>query len=64
MDEIEAAIGEIRALNEQETLIDQIVVVAANSRDDLAVAYPDVEVYVRDELMPGYGPVASKGDAM
>ena len=56
--------NEIRALNEQAPLIDQIAVIAASCSHNIDAACPGVEVYGGDELMPEYSPVIGKGDAM
>jgi glucosyl-3-phosphoglycerate synthase len=48
-------------------LIDQVVVVDADSADgtaDIARYHEDVEVYSENALMPEYGPAHGKGDAM
>ena len=48
-------------------LIDQVVVVDADSADgtaDIARCHTDVEVYSENELMPEYGRTHGKGDAM
>ena len=57
-------INEIQALNERVPLVDQIAVIAASSSHGMDTAYPGVEVYSGNELMPEYGPVIGKGDAM
>ena len=52
-------------LNERSGLIDQVLVVDADSSDgtaDIARA-PGAEVYSENELMPEYGPAQGKGDA-
>jgi glucosyl-3-phosphoglycerate synthase len=61
---VETLINEIHALNERAPLLDQIAVIAASSSNGMDTAYPGVEVYSGDELMPEYGPVIGKGDAM
>lgn len=38
--------------------------IAASSSQGIDAAYPGVEVYSGDELMPEYGPLIGKGDAM
>lgn len=61
---VRRSIKEIHALNERAPLVDQIAVIAANSFHASDAVCPDVEVYSGDELMPEYGPVIGKGDAM
>jgi glucosyl-3-phosphoglycerate synthase len=59
-------LDEVSALNERAPLVDQIVVVDAASADgtaDLARGR-GAEVYDESELMPGFGPVVGKGDAL
>ena len=65
--EVAATIGQIvERIRSLEPLVDQIVVVDANSRDGTAevAARAGAEVYQEAELMPDYGPVLGKGDAM
>jgi glucosyl-3-phosphoglycerate synthase len=53
-------------LRDRTGLIDQIMLVDADSEDgtaEIARAH-GVEVYSENELMPGYGPALGKGDAM
>ena len=59
-------LDEVSALNERAPLVDQVVVVDAASADgtaDLARG-KGAEVYDESELMPAFGPVVGKGDAM
>jgi glucosyl-3-phosphoglycerate synthase len=61
-----AVLDEVSALNERAPLVDQVVVVDAASEDgtaDLARGR-GAEVYDESELMPSFGPVVGKGDAM
>ena len=44
--------------------MDHLAVITASSSHGMDTAYPGVEVYSGDELMPEYGPVIGKGDAM
>lgn len=67
---VAATIGPILAtvarLNECSGLVDQVIVVDADSADgtaDIARAC-GAEVYSENELLPGYGPARGKGDAM
>jgi glucosyl-3-phosphoglycerate synthase len=56
----------VARLNEHSALIDQVVVVDADSADgtaDIARAR-GAEVYSENALMPEYGPAQGKGDAM
>src|ERR1700736_726870 len=56
----------VARLNERSGLVDQVLVVDADSRDgtaDIARAR-GAEVYSENELLPGYGPAQGKGDAM
>jgi len=68
--EVAATIGPIldtvARLNERDGLIDQVLVVDADSADgtaDIARAH-GAEVYSENELLPEYGPAQGKGDAM
>jgi glucosyl-3-phosphoglycerate synthase len=68
--EVAATLGpildEVAALNERAALIDQVIVVDAASSDgtaDVARSH-GAEVYDESELMPDFGPVLGKGDAM
>lgn len=47
---VRPVIGEIHALNERASLVDQIAVIAASSFHDMDAACPGVEVYSGDEL--------------
>jgi glucosyl-3-phosphoglycerate synthase len=60
--EIVTALGALR----EEGVLDQIVVVDADSQDGTAViaSRAGAEVYQEAELMPAHGPVLGKGDAM
>jgi glucosyl-3-phosphoglycerate synthase len=53
-------------LRERTGLIDQVLVIDADSPDGTAEIARDhgAEVYSENELMPGYGPALGKGDAM
>lgn len=59
-------IDEIHALNDRAPLIDQILVVDADSEDGTArvAASRGAEVYSENELMSNYGDAHGKGDAM
>jgi glucosyl-3-phosphoglycerate synthase len=57
---------EVRALGESVPLVDQVLVVDARSSDgtpEVALA-GGAEVFDESELMPAFGPVVGKGDAM
>jgi glucosyl-3-phosphoglycerate synthase len=57
---------EVHALGESAPLVDQVLVVDARSSDgtpELALA-AGAEVFDESELMPAFGPVVGKGDAM
>ena len=67
---VAATIGPILAtvarLNQRSWLVDQVIVVDADSPDgtaDIARSF-GAEVYSENELLPGYGPARGKGDAM
>jgi glucosyl-3-phosphoglycerate synthase len=65
--EVAPTIGQIvERIRSLDPLVDQIVVVDANSRDGTAevAARAGAEVYQEAELMPDYGRVLGKGDAM
>jgi len=56
----------VARLNERSGLVDQVLVVDADSADgtaDIARAH-GAEVYSENELLPEYGPAQGKGDAM
>src|SRR5580704_11721457 len=56
----------VASLNERSNLVDQVLVVDADSADgtaDVARAH-GAEVYSENELLPEYGPAQGKGDAM
>lgn len=56
----------VARLNERSGLVDQVLVVDADSADgttDIARAR-GAEVYSENELLPGFGPAQGKGDAM
>src|SRR6266849_2491430 len=56
----------VARLNERSGLVDQVLVVDADSRDgtaDIARAH-GAEVYSENELLSDYGPAQGKGDAM
>ena len=59
-------IDRIHALNERAPLVDQLVVVDADSDDRTAAIARGrgAEVYLEDELVPEFGPAIGKGDAM
>jgi glucosyl-3-phosphoglycerate synthase len=65
-DTIGGIIDEIHALNERAPLVDQILVVDADSADGTAetARKHEAEVYSENELLPQYGPAIGKGDAM
>ncbi len=59
-------LDEVARLNERSGLIEQVMVVDADSADgtaDIARAR-GAEVYSENELLPAYGPAQGKGDAM
>jgi len=62
---IAATVGELRILAE-DGLVDQILVVDADSPDGTAAVARDAgaEVHSENELMEGFGPALGKGDAM
>ena len=56
----------VARLNERTGLVDQVLVIDADSADgtaDIARAH-GAEVYSENELLPEYGPAQGKGDAM
>jgi glucosyl-3-phosphoglycerate synthase len=59
-------LDEVSALTERAPLVDQVVVVDAGSADGTAglARGKGAEVYDESELMPEFGPVVGKGDAM
>jgi len=59
-------LDEVAALTDAAPLVDQVVVVDARSADGTAAVArrAGAEVYDESELMPVYGPVVGKGDAM
>ena len=59
-------LDEVAELNERAALVDQVVVVDASSADGTAALARQrgAEVYDESELMPAFGPVVGKGDAM
>ena len=59
-------LDEVAELNERALLVDQVVVVDADSADGTAALARErgAEVYDESELMPAFGPVVGKGDAM
>jgi glucosyl-3-phosphoglycerate synthase len=65
-DTIGSIIDQIRALNEDALLVDEIIVVDADSSDGTAMVAERLgaEVFVESELMPWLGPTLGKGDAM
>jgi glucosyl-3-phosphoglycerate synthase len=59
-------LAEVARLNDRTGLIDQVMIVDADSADgtaDIARAW-GAEVYSENELLPAYGPCRGKGDAM
>ena len=59
-------LAEVARLNDRTGLIDQVMLVDADSPDgtaDIARAW-GAEVYSENELLPDYGPAQGKGDAM
>jgi len=59
-------LGLVNRLNDRSGLIDQVMLVDADSSDgtcDIARAY-GAEVYSENELLPAFGPARGKGDAM
>jgi glucosyl-3-phosphoglycerate synthase len=65
-DTIEPILSAVVRLNDRSGLIDQIIVVDADSADGTAsiARACGAEVYSENELLPGYGPARGKGDAM
>jgi glucosyl-3-phosphoglycerate synthase len=63
---IGAIADEIRGLNEQAPLVEQLIAVDAGSRDGTAEVAErhGLTVYQEDELLTEFGPTAGKGDAM
>ena len=61
-----AILAEVAALNERAGLVDQLVVVDAASADGTAdvARRGGAEVHDESDLMPSFGPVVGKGDAM
>jgi glucosyl-3-phosphoglycerate synthase len=61
-----AVLDEVAGLNERAPLVDQVVVVDAASADGTAelARGKGAEVYDEAELLPQFGPVVGKGDAM
>jgi glucosyl-3-phosphoglycerate synthase len=59
-------VDRIHALNERAPLVDQLLVVDADSEDGTAAIARGrgAEVYLEDELVPEFGPAIGKGDAM
>src|SRR2546429_7220796 len=56
----------VASLNDRSGLVDQVLVIDADSADgtaDIARAH-GAEVYSENELLPEYGPAQGKGDAM
>ena len=59
-------LAEVARLNDRTGLVDQVMVVDADSPDgtaDIARAW-GADVYSENELLPDYGPAQGKGDAM
>jgi glucosyl-3-phosphoglycerate synthase len=59
-------LARVARLNERSGLIDQVMLVDADSTDgtgDIALGY-GAEVYSENELLPAFGPAQGKGDAM
>jgi glucosyl-3-phosphoglycerate synthase len=65
-DTIGGIIDHIRALNEGAVLVDQVLVIDADSSDGTAriAERLGAEVFLESELMPSLGPTLGKGDAM
>jgi glucosyl-3-phosphoglycerate synthase len=65
-DTIGPILDTVARLNERSGLIEQVLVVDADSADDTAAIARDrgAEVYSENELLPDYGPAQGKGDAM
>ncbi len=65
-DTIGSILDTVARLTDRSGLIDQVVVVDADSADGTAgiARAHGAEVYSENELMPGYGPAEGKGDAM
>jgi len=63
---IGAIAGELHALNEAAPLMDQLIAIDAGSADGTAevAERQGLTVFQEDELLPGFGPAAGKGDAM
>ncbi|HEY6480732.1 MAG TPA: glucosyl-3-phosphoglycerate synthase [Streptosporangiaceae bacterium] len=63
---IGAILSAVAELREETGLIDQVLVIDADSPDGTAEIARDhgAEVWSENELMPGYGPALGKGDAM
>jgi glucosyl-3-phosphoglycerate synthase len=61
---VRTSISDIYALNEWAPVTDQIALITASSTHGLDAACPGVEVHCGGELMPEYGHVIGKGDAM
>ena len=61
---VRTSIDALHALDEQAPLADQIAVIAASPSHGMDAVCPGAEVYYGDELMPEYGPLLGKGDAM
>ncbi|HXL19283.1 MAG TPA: glucosyl-3-phosphoglycerate synthase, partial [Streptosporangiaceae bacterium] len=65
-DTIGPILDTVARLNERTGLVDQVLVIDADSADgtaDIARAH-GAEVYSENELLPKYGPAQGKGDAM
>ena len=65
-DTIGPILDTVARLNERTGLVDQVLVIDADSADgtaDIARAH-GAEVYSENELLPEYGPAQGKGDAM
>jgi glucosyl-3-phosphoglycerate synthase len=61
---VRTSIDAIRPLGEQAPLADQISVIAASPSRNMDAVCPGAEVYCGDDLMPEYGLLLGKGDAM
>lgn len=57
-------IDEIHTLDERAPLTDRIAVIAARPSTGMDAACPGAEIYCRDKLTPGHGPLLGKGNAM
>lgn len=65
-DTVGGILDEVRAVNERARLVDQVLVIDADSEDGTAeiAAGHGAEIYSENGLMPAHGPAHGKGDAM